>query len=218
MMKRAIQLTALTALGCSAAIGTAEAVDIERSDASFSDKRYSFEMVATLDAPIDRVEAVLRNYAGYPTLDPRILEAKVLARPAAGEVTLLTNLRACFGPFCRTVKRTERVEEEVHELRAITIPESSDVKFGETFTQLSNAGKRTRVIYRTSIAPDFWIPRFVGRRVMLNTLRDATLNLFGNVEKQAGDCQPHGDCPSSSSAASSDPSPAMPPADAAAPE
>ena len=172
----------------------ARAVEIERADAGFTGARYSFELVATLDAPIDRVEAVLRNYAGYPTLDSRILEAKVLDRPAPNEVMLFTSLRACFGPFCRTVKRTEKVEEDVHELRATTIPASSDVTFGETFTQLSNAGPRTRVVYRTAISPDFWVPRFVGRRMMLKTLRDATLNLFGNVEKQAGICLPHGEC------------------------
>ena len=197
-MSRAIQLAALTAC---LAISPARAVEIERADATFTEKRYSFELVATLDAPIDRVEAVLRNYEGYPALDARILEAKVLERPAPDEVMLFTSLRACFGPFCRTVKRTERVKEDVHELRATTIGTSSDVTFGETFTQLSNAGTRTRVIYRTAISPDFWIPRFVGRRVMLNTLRDATLNLFGNVEKQAGDCLPHGDCAHASSAA-----------------
>jgi len=174
----------------------ARAVEIERADAAFADKRYSFELVATLEAPIDKVEAILRDYANYPTLDSRILEAKVLERPSPNEVMLFTSLRACFGPFCRNVKRTEKVQEEVHELRATTMPEKSDIAYGETYTQLSNAGKRTRVIYRTAISPDFWIPRFVGRRVMLNTLRDATLNLFGNVEKQAGGpkCLPHGDC------------------------
>jgi hypothetical protein len=191
----------MTCLAASAAPSIARAVEIERADAAFAEKRYSFELVATLDAPIDKVEAVLRNYANYPTLDSRILEAKVIERPATNEVMLFTSLRACFGPFCRNVKRIEKVEEEVHELRATTIPEKSDITYGETYTQLSNAGKRTRVIYRTAISPDFWIPRFVGRRVMLNTLRDATLNLFGNVEKQAGGsaCLPHGDCPGSAS-------------------
>jgi hypothetical protein len=205
-MARAIQLLALqamTVLMAGLANAGAHAVEIERADATFADKRYTFELVATLDAPIDRVEAVLRDYANYPTLDQRILEAKVLDRPAANEATLFTNLRACFGPFCRTVKRTETVREEVHELRATTIADKSDVAYGETFTQLSNAGKRTRVVYRTTISPDFWIPRFVGRRVMLNTLRDATLNLFGNVERQAGGpvCLPHGDCQSSTATA-----------------
>jgi hypothetical protein len=166
------------------------AIEVERADSTFADRRYSFELVATLDAPIERVDSILKDYAAYPDLDARILEARVMERPAAGEVTLFTSLRACFGPFCRTVKRVEHVREEVHELRATTVPDQSDVSFGETFTQLSNAGPRTRVVYRTSVSPDFWIPRMIGRRFMLNTLRDATLTLFGNVEKRAHDSAP----------------------------
>jgi hypothetical protein len=163
------------------------AIEVERAEARFTDQRYTFELVATIDAPIDRVDAVLKDYAGYPALDARILESRVMARPAEGEVMLFTSLRACFGPFCRTVKRVERVQEQIHELHASTLPEQSDVTFGETFAQLSNAGPRTRVIYRTSVSPDFWVPRFIGRRIMLNTLQDATLTLFGNVEKRAHD-------------------------------
>jgi hypothetical protein len=170
----------------------AVALEVERAEARYADQRYSFEMVATLDAPIDRIDAVLKDYAGYPALDPRILESRVLERPAANEVLLFTSLRACFGPVCRSVKRVERVQERVHELHASTLPERSDVGYGETFTQLSNAGQRTRVIYRTTVSPDFWIPRFVGRRLMLNTLRDATLNMFGNIEQRAGVSPPSG--------------------------
>lgn len=161
------------------------ALEVERADTQFAAQRYSFELVATLDAPIDRVEAVLRDYAAYPSLDARILEAKVIERPAAGEVLLFTRMRACFGPVCRKVQRVERVVEATHELRATAIGGRSDVSFGETHTQISTAGKRTRVIYRTSMTPDFWIPRLIGRRLMLNTLRDATLTLFASVERQA---------------------------------
>ncbi len=165
----------------------AQALEIERAEARFAEKRFSFELIATLDAPIDRIDAVLKDYASYPALDARILESRVLERPAPGEVMLFTALRACLGPFCRSVKRVERVQEQVHELHASTLPEQSDITYGETFTQLSNAGQRTRLIYRTTVSPDLWIPRFVGRRLMLNTLRDATLNVFGNIEKRAAE-------------------------------
>jgi hypothetical protein len=185
-------LHGLIALGLTLAPCYARALEVERSEARFADQRYSFDMVVTLDAPIDRIDAVLKDYAAYPTLDPRILESRVLERPSANEVLLYTALRACFGPFCRSVKRVERVQEQLHELHASTLPERSDVVYGETFTQLSNAGERTRVTYRTTVSPDFWIPRFVGRRLMLNTLRDATLNMFGNIEQRAGAALPMG--------------------------
>jgi hypothetical protein len=60
------------------------------------------------------------------------------------------------------------------------------VRSGETRTELSGAGHgRTRVIYRTRIVPGFWVPAFGGRRWLLNTLEDATEQLFRNVEGKA---------------------------------
>lgn len=164
----------------------AHAFEIERSEARYANKQYHYELIVTLDAPVERVETLLRDYERYPKLDERILQARVLERPAQNVVLLETMLRACFGPFCRNVKRLERVEESPHALAAITDASRSDVKFGETHTQLSaTADGRTRVSYRTSITPGFWIPSIVGRRWMLRTLEDATSDLFMNVEMRA---------------------------------
>jgi hypothetical protein len=162
------------------------ALEIERAEALYTpDKHFQFEFVALLDAPADKVEAVLRDYERYPQLDARILDARVMERPADYAVILATTLRACFGPFCRNVKRVERVEESPLELKAVTDPARSDVKFGETRTMLSISEGRTRVSYRTSIIPGFWVPAIAGRRWMLNELREATIELFGNVEIKA---------------------------------
>lgn len=163
----------------------AHAFEIERSVAHYADKHYQFEFVALLDAPVHRVEAVLRDYERYTDLDRRILEARILERPADYVTVLETILRACFGPFCRNVKRVERVEESPLEIAAFTDPTRSDVRFGETRTMLSMSEGRTRVSYRTRVEPGFWIPPVVGRRWMLNTLEDATTVLFMNVEMKA---------------------------------
>ena len=142
-------------------------------------------MTALLDAPLEQVQAVLRDYEGYRQLDSRILEARVLERPAHFVAVLETTLRVCMGPFCRNVKRVERVEESPLELTAVADAARSDVKFGETHMMLSNSEGRTRVSYRTSIVPGFWVPAVVGRRWLLNTLEDATTDLFRSIEAKA---------------------------------
>jgi hypothetical protein len=173
--------------------GQACAFTIERAEGRYVDEQYQFELVAMIDAPIELVEAVLRDYPHYSDLDQRILDSKVLERPEQGVAILATTVRACFGPFCRNVKRVERVEESPLVLTATTDASRSDVKSGETRTELTVAENGTRVTYRTSIVPDFWIPAFVGRRLMLRTLEEATVNMFTNVEKialQPGKPQP----------------------------
>jgi hypothetical protein len=165
---------------------TAGAFEIEKSDTRYVDRRYQCELSVKLDAPPDKVEAVLRDYERYPSLDTRILQARVLERPEPNVVVLETTVRVCFGWFCRNVTRVERVQESQHALAATADPHRSDVKFGETSTQLApdeNGG--TLVHYRTSITPGFWIPAVVGRRWMLRTLEEACGDLYMNVEMRA---------------------------------
>jgi len=164
----------------------AGAFEIEKSETRYADRRYQCELSVKLDAPPDKVQAVLRDYERYPTLDTRILQARVLERPEPHVVMLKTTVRVCFGWFCRNVTRVERVQESEHALAATADPSRSDVKFGETHTQLSPGEHGgTLVNYRTSITPGFWIPAVVGRRWMLRTLEDASGDLFMNVEMQA---------------------------------
>jgi hypothetical protein len=164
----------------------AGAFEIEKSETRYVDRRYQCDLSVRLDAPPDKVEAILRDYERYPSLDTRILRARVMGRPEPNVAMLETTVRVCFGWFCRNVDRVERVEESEHALAATADPSRSDVKFGETHMQLApDEDGGTLVHYRTSITPAFWIPSVVGRRWMLRTLEDATGDLFMNVEMRA---------------------------------
>jgi hypothetical protein len=184
---RGVRVIAAGFIGCCLLASQAFAFELKHAEATYVDEEYRFEMTAVLDAPVEYVERVLRDYESYTTLDSRILEAHVVERSQDEHVaTLRTKLRACFGPICRTVKRVERVEETPLSLLATTDPSRSDMKFGETRMQLANADEgRTRVTYETRLKPDFWIPALIARRIMLTTLEDATIELFQNVEKRA---------------------------------
>ncbi|WP_129641161.1 SRPBCC family protein [Peristeroidobacter agariperforans] len=166
----------------------ASAFNIERSEARYVDKHFRYELVVTLDAPIDRVDEVLRNYADYPSLNHRILEAKILERPAPDSVTLETTVEVCFGWFCRNVTRVERVQESKYTLLAVADPARSDVRFSETRSELSTGHHgATRVKYVTSVVPGFWVPPLGGRRMLLRTLENETRDLFMSVEQKAKD-------------------------------
>lgn len=164
----------------------AGAFTIEHSEARYADKHFRYELVVTLDAPIDRVDEVLRNYADYPSLNSRILSSKVLERPEPDVVTLETTVEVCFGWFCRDVTRVERVQESKYTLQAVADPERSDVKFSETRSELTPAHHgATRVKYVTNVVPGFWVPAVGGRRMMLKMLESETSDLFMSVEEKA---------------------------------
>ena len=63
--------------------------------------------------------------------------------------------------------------------------DQSDVRFGVTRSQWQPQNGGTALQYRLEIMPKFWVPRFFARRLMLSTLREGTLSLFTNVEREA---------------------------------
>ena len=63
--------------------------------------------------------------------------AKVLGRPERDVAFLETTVKVCLGPFCRNVTRVERVLESRYVLLAIADPNRSDLKSGETRSELS---------------------------------------------------------------------------------
>lgn len=178
-----LHMALLTVAVCMVCPGMA--MDIEHLQVRFHEGEYQLAMSATLLAPLDRVEAVLRDYARYPQLDERILTAQVLVRPAPSQLELLTRINVCFAFFCRKVVRVERVEERPGELLATVIAERSDATHGRTHTQLVAQGARTQVLYSTQIVPKFWVPALLGRSLMLRSLRDATVSLFEHIEQRA---------------------------------
>ena len=171
--------------------GTTHALEVRRLDVSFQTDRYVVVFNAQLDAPPDAVGEILRHYDDYPSLDPRIIESRVLSRDREHLLRLYTRMRGCLGSvLCRSLQLVEQVEERPQELLATAVLEESDVRFGVTRSQWQPQNGGTALQYRLEIMPKFWIPRLFGRRLMLSTLREGTLSLFNNVEREAREWRP----------------------------
>jgi hypothetical protein len=167
------------------AAGTAEALTVQRLDTRFDHGVYRVSLEAFLDAPPAAVGAVLRDYAAYPFLDHRIRSSERLADEPGGTVLIRTLIHACAAFFCRNVERVERVEQLPGGLVATAVPGRSDVRRGLTRTRWQAQGPGTQVTYEAEFEPDFWVPALIGRTLVLDTLRESTLELFGNVENRA---------------------------------
>lgn len=184
MARRRQELTLLAAAVLWA--GTAHALEVRRLDVGFQGDRYVVVLNAQLDAPADAVGEVLRRYDDYPSLDPRIIESRVLSRDREHSLRLYTRMRGCLGSvMCRSLQRVEEVEERPDELLATAVLAESDVRFGVTRSQWQPQNGGTALQYRLEIMPKFWVPRLFGRRLMISTLREGTLSLFTNVEREA---------------------------------
>jgi hypothetical protein len=167
------------------ASASAQAFDVERLETGTDGERYTVTLEAVLQAPAPAVLSVLRDFAGYPRLDARILESRVLE--SNGSDTLLyTRIRGCVGSvFCRTMARVEWVKATEQGLEATVVPARSDVRYGLTVVQVSADGAATRVVYALKMEPKFWMPRWLVGPLIQRTLREGTLSMFDNVERAA---------------------------------
>jgi hypothetical protein len=185
LRSRTLRVAAILAVAWLSALAAhaALAIEVEQLDVRRAEDRYVVEFRAQLDAPVDQVGAVLKDYEHYPDLDPRILESW---RDKDVPGRLHTRLRGCVGAIlCRSMRRVEAIEEQPAGLTATAIAGQSDVTYGLTQSHWEARGGGTVLSYRLEIEPEFWVPPIIGPRLMISTLREGTLSLFTNVERVA---------------------------------
>jgi hypothetical protein len=161
------------------------AFNLHSVDATYTDGVFRVSFEAVLDAPRQSIEAVLSDYTLYRRLDPRIKSAQSLGRQPDGTQLVRTRIDACAALFCRSVDRVERFAQQPGLLVATVVPERSDMRHGVASTRLKSLGSATVVIYHADFEPGFWVPGFIGRRYAVRALREATLKMFTNVEREA---------------------------------
>ncbi|MGH8264352.1 MAG: SRPBCC family protein, partial [Steroidobacteraceae bacterium] len=170
-------LAFLTAL-----VPPARAIDVETIDVRYESGLYKVRFAAELEVAPDAVAKVLRDYANYPNLDPRIEESHVVASAPGAPTRLYTRLRGCLNRlFCRSMVRVETLKEGAGDLVATAIPSLSDVQSSVAHTEWHASEKGTHVTYTLELDPKFWVPAFYARRAMIETMRTGTVAMFTSV-------------------------------------
>jgi hypothetical protein len=161
------------------------ALEVLRAEAAYDHKVFRIHFEALLAAPVAGVAAVLGDYAGYDQLDSRIRRVELLGFQPDGAVLMRTQIHVCAGIFCRTVERVERVKSAPDGLVAAVIPERSDIRRGVAQTSWRQEGAGTIVRYEADFEPDFWVPGFIAQGPGVEELRESTVRMFKNVEREA---------------------------------
>jgi hypothetical protein len=183
-MRNGIRLAATLSL-LSTFPAAAFAFTINTLQSTYTAPTYSISLVALLDAPPQDVEAVLVDYRRYQSLDPRIRSSEVLSESSPDTAVVRTRVRFCAAFFCRPIDRVETVEHRTGVLEATVIPERSQLKRGVTRTTWKAHGAGTLVTYDAEFVPAFRVPDIIARRYATRALRDSTVNLFANIEREA---------------------------------
>jgi len=68
---------------------------------------------------------------------------------------------------------------------AVTVPGTGNVKQGMSSWRLQADGGGTRLSWSSSYEPDFWVPAFIGARVIETRLRSQALESVQTIERLA---------------------------------
>jgi hypothetical protein len=176
---RLVVLTIL--LGTNVSAG--ELADLQISE---TDGIYRVKMDMLVDAPADQVYRVLTDFRHIYRLNRAITESEMLPSDIPGITRVRTLIEDCILLHCVKISRVEEIREGAPgHLYVTTDPHSSDFKSGNTHWRIESAGKRTRVIYESSMEPDFFLPPVVGRLIMKRGLREGIVESFTNLERIA---------------------------------
>ena len=161
----------------------AHASQLVRLDVDRNANSYAVYVVMELDAPAEKVRALLTDYAHLDRLNDSIKASKILDAKGDGTVRLLTRFENCIVFFCMTVQRVEDITEDPQgRILVALVPEASSFRSGQTSWEVTSTGSGSRVIHRATLEPDFWLPPWIGTAILKATLRREIRASFENLE------------------------------------
>lgn len=145
---------------------------------------YEARIVVLFDAPAEYVYSVITDYKHIYRINPSIVETEVLPDRNDGVTRVRNRIEHCIAIFCIEVDMVEDVVEVGEGLLvAKTIPELSSFKSGSSMWYVRPFGNgQTRVQYRSSMKPNFFIPPFIGSMIVKSTLREEITISLSRIE------------------------------------
>jgi len=148
------------------------------------DGEFESRIEALIDAPAEYVYAVITDYKHIYRINPSIVESELLPAEDDGVVRVRSRIQHCLSFFCTEVDMVEDVREvDDGLLVATTVPEISSFKSGTAMWHIRPFGKEgTRIQYRASIKPDFFIPPVIGSLFIKANIRKELTTSFTRIE------------------------------------
>jgi hypothetical protein len=144
---------------------------------------YHIRMVMVVHVPAKYVRGVLTDYAHIYRLNPSITESEILPSPQQGVVRVRTLMHGCVAFFCKDVGRVEDVHElESGDLRAVIVPELSNLRSGAVEWKIQPMGEHTQVTYQGHMEPDFYVPPVIGSYFVKRNMRKEIMVSFMRLE------------------------------------
>jgi hypothetical protein len=190
----------LAVVGCSLYTSPAMAGEVYMASANHQSGVYLVEVDALVDVPEPRVRELLTDYDDLGRVNPAIEVSEILKTREPGDYQVRTVTEACVWFYCKRIHQVQDVIEATDgSVTATVVPELSDFRNGYARLNLWQETTGTRVLIRSEVEPDFWIPPLIGPWLIKRKLRSEALETVHNLERVAlQDELPHNSTPENS--------------------
>lgn len=148
--------------------------------------RYYLDIEALLDAPYEKVYALLTDYAHLKKLNPTMKESAIISTDP-DKFIIRTITKNCVMMVCSKIINTQLVSEpEPGHIISITLPEQSNLKYGRMEWYITGKGNKTFVSMKGEIEPDFWVPPVFGPlaiKALIKSESDSSMKLIESISR-----------------------------------
>jgi hypothetical protein len=145
---------------------------------------YFVEVDALVAIPEPRARELLTDYDHLERVNPAVEISEILDDRGPGGYRVRTVTRACVWFFCKRINQVQDVTEgRDGSIVAMVIPEQSDLRHGYARVDLWQEGAGTRILIRSTVEPDFWVPPLIGPWIIKRKLRSEALDTVRNLER-----------------------------------
>jgi hypothetical protein len=147
---------------------------------------YRIEVDALVNVPEPLVRELLTDYNHLGRVNDAIEVSEILKTRKPGDYQVRTETEACVWFYCMRVHQVQDVIEAYDgSVTATVIPALSDFRQGYARLNLWQEPGGTRVLIRSEVEPDFWIPPIIGPWLIKRKLRSEALETVRNLERVA---------------------------------
>ncbi|GMQ89123.1 MAG: hypothetical protein BMS9Abin09_0577 [Gammaproteobacteria bacterium] len=173
----------LAGLLCSA---TAFGGEVYVAAVSHQSGSYLIEVDTLVQMDEPQVRSLLTDYNNLGRVNPAIEISEVLLTRGPGDYRVRTVTEACIWFYCMRVHQVQDViESQDGTVTALVVPEQSDFRYGYARLNLWQEAEGTRILIRSEVEPDFWIPPLIGPWLIKRKLLSETLETVDNLEQLA---------------------------------
>jgi hypothetical protein len=156
------------------------------ADVTHAEGRYRLRFEVQLAAEPAKVRRLLTDYDHLDRLSSLIVKSRRLTDGPNGAARVHQALHACVLFLCRSAQRVLEVETADNgDILTRTDPSASDFEHGEETWQILAEGRGTRLRYRASLTPTFFIPPFIGPWLLKGRLREELDVIAERIEARA---------------------------------